>query len=514
MPLLTHVLWGAIFCIPNGFSFEALRFSTLTISLISVIGAFLLAKELDCQDWLACLLALTIAFNPIYFALSNTFMTDASFTAMTIIAVLIFVRVLKNNSGIDLLVGSIIIVAATLNRQLGLAFSLAFTISYILKNGFRFRVLIRAAVPTILCIAALLIFEHWLEATGRLPALYHIKNEGIFQALDPAMLQGMVKNILTVLLYLGWFSLAFSIIAFTNIWSSLSGKTSTRVILSIIGLGLFGLLCLFLWQQPRHLMPISDNIIDPAGIGPLTLLDTYIILITSHVAALPASFWFIISVMSLIGAALLLLVIGVGTIRVLPSFKPGCMTVHKAVFIFFLSSFIIYLIPITLTRLYDRYLIPLLLPLLAIIVASLPNKERLHPAKTEERILVGIVLLLLGFFFMFSTLATRDYITWNRVRWTALDALMEDDHIAAEDIDGGFEFNGLYLYKPDYQPAPPKSWWWVEGNTFVIAFGPIPGYSIIREYEYDKWLPPAKGSILVLKKDADNQINEENNDGY
>src|SRR6266850_6812147 len=40
MPLITQTLWGALFCIPFGFSFTALRFSTLAISLTGVFGTY------------------------------------------------------------------------------------------------------------------------------------------------------------------------------------------------------------------------------------------------------------------------------------------------------------------------------------------------------------------------------------------------------------------------------------------------------------------------------------------
>lgn len=69
MPLITHVLWGSIFCIPNGFSFEALRFSTIIISLIGTLGSYHLIRELEGSRWFAVTAALTIAFNPIYYAL-------------------------------------------------------------------------------------------------------------------------------------------------------------------------------------------------------------------------------------------------------------------------------------------------------------------------------------------------------------------------------------------------------------------------------------------------------------
>ncbi|MEO0073883.1 MAG: hypothetical protein ABIK43_04400, partial [candidate division WOR-3 bacterium] len=32
MPLLTQILWGTLFCLPKGFSFSALRISTLVLS--------------------------------------------------------------------------------------------------------------------------------------------------------------------------------------------------------------------------------------------------------------------------------------------------------------------------------------------------------------------------------------------------------------------------------------------------------------------------------------------------
>ena len=69
---------------------------------------------------------------------------------------------------------------------------------------------------------------------------------------------------------------------------------------------------------------------------------------------------------------------------------------------------------------------------------------------------------------------------WNRVRWVALNDLTERRHISVYDIDGGFEFNGLYMYDPDYQYDLRKSWWWVRGDMYKIGFGSIAGYTIIE----------------------------------
>ena len=92
MPVLTHTLWGALFCLPFGFSFTALRASTLALSLVGILGVYVLARDERLPRWLAVLLALTLGFNPVYFALSNTFMADVPFTTLVVLAVLFFAR--------------------------------------------------------------------------------------------------------------------------------------------------------------------------------------------------------------------------------------------------------------------------------------------------------------------------------------------------------------------------------------------------------------------------------------
>src|SRR4029078_13384805 len=37
MPLIAQVLWGALFCLPFGFSFTALRTSTITLGFLGIL---------------------------------------------------------------------------------------------------------------------------------------------------------------------------------------------------------------------------------------------------------------------------------------------------------------------------------------------------------------------------------------------------------------------------------------------------------------------------------------------
>src|SRR5215217_5512086 len=74
--LIAQAMWGTLFCLPFGFSFDALRVSTLVLSLGGILATYGLLRESRAPALLAMLGALVLAFNPIYFALSFTFMTD------------------------------------------------------------------------------------------------------------------------------------------------------------------------------------------------------------------------------------------------------------------------------------------------------------------------------------------------------------------------------------------------------------------------------------------------------
>jgi hypothetical protein len=108
--------------------------------------------------------------------------------------------------------------------------------------------------------------------------------------------------------------------------------------------------------------------------------------------------------------------------------------------------------------------------------------------------------LLLASLSLYAVLGTRDYLAWNRVRWTALNDLLAGGKVTAADVDGGFEFNGWYLYDAAYKEMPGKSWYWVDRDSYLLAFAEMPGRVTFKEYPYIHWLPPYTGKIVVLKQ--------------
>src|SRR5262249_47520238 len=75
------VLWAALFCLPFGFSFTALRVSTWVLALSSLCGLYLTLRDLGVSRRDSLLGTASLGLYPIFFILSFTFMTDVPFVA-------------------------------------------------------------------------------------------------------------------------------------------------------------------------------------------------------------------------------------------------------------------------------------------------------------------------------------------------------------------------------------------------------------------------------------------------
>ncbi|HET9013347.1 MAG TPA: glycosyltransferase family 39 protein, partial [Gemmatimonadaceae bacterium] len=93
-----HVLWGALFCLPGGFSFTALRASTWTLAASGLVALYLLLRQLQVERRDALVGTATLGVNPIFFGLSFTFMTDVPFVALSTWAYLATIVALTRRS--------------------------------------------------------------------------------------------------------------------------------------------------------------------------------------------------------------------------------------------------------------------------------------------------------------------------------------------------------------------------------------------------------------------------------
>lgn len=488
MSLLGHALWGALFAKLGGFSFTVLRLSTLVLGFVGLVAICALARRLQLPRMLALLLALSLAFNPVYYALSLTFMTDVPFTAWITLAALCLCMHLQSRHWLPLLLGSVVCVVAILSRQLALAVPLAFALSLPLTQGLRLSVMCRALLPLALSAGALFAYDHWLEAAGRMPAMYATASAGMLDRLrHPQELVRVLGVPLGAMwAYLGLFALPALPVLLLRL----------RARIALLAVAMFALLTGSLWG---HWMPMVGNVLVRGGIGPLTLKDTYILGLNNF-ASLPQAFWQTVTVAALASAAVLIatmLVAGLAACRRILAKAPRA---GDAPGLFLLASALCYLVPVLLAGWFDRYLLPAVPMLLVGTFALLPASDHSQPAWRRYAAHGAALALLLGCA-GYSVAAAHDYLAWNRTRWQLINGMTQQGVSAAE-LDGGFEFNGLMGYEPGYVAQAGKSWWWVKDDRYIASFALIPGYIPARVAVYEKWLPPSKGTVFILQRPA------------
>jgi 4-amino-4-deoxy-L-arabinose transferase-like glycosyltransferase len=116
-----QAVWGALFCLPFGYSFAALRLSTLVLAVIGLVAFRGLTIEHGIDRRAANLLTLCLASSPLMFKLSLTFLSDVPFVAVTLVATLYYTRALRDQTWSSWLAASLAASAAIFIRQFGVA---------------------------------------------------------------------------------------------------------------------------------------------------------------------------------------------------------------------------------------------------------------------------------------------------------------------------------------------------------------------------------------------------------
>lgn len=493
--LLPQAYWGALFCLPFGFSFTALRISTLVLGLGGLLALYALIRRLGGEPRLALLGTAVLAVNPLWFNLANVFMTDVPFLAVTIMALLGLVWGEDRRSPWAMLPGIALAFVAILIRQTGLFLLLGYAIACLVRHGFRFAALWRGGVPLLLGFAMHAGFQHWLTSTGRAPDVVLGDVHALVPASIGAFAEAATRSTIVTMPYLGAFVFPFLILT-----RRVTPKGVTPRQERLAHLGLTGLAIVFLawvvWKDDG--MPVVHNLMYGAGIGPLTLRDT----LRSHihepvVTPLMSGLWLVATGIGVAGAFLL-------ADRLVRGAVLAWIAGGRAAWLFALTvvTAATYWAGILLLfywdhQFFDRYILGLV-PFAMIAVMATPGIRLADDLRPWRTTIALVCVLVWG---AFAVAGTHDYIAWNRARWRALDDLLLTQGVAPDQIDGGYEFNGWMQHDPRYKPRERVEYWWGDaGEAYVIAFGPIASYREIARYPVARWLPSTEAAILVLKK--------------
>lgn len=480
VPLIAQVAWARLFCLPDGFSFAALRWSTTVLAMAAVWGLFVLLRGAGRSRSFAMAGALTLAVNPLFVNLIHTFMTDVPFLAACIWAMVGFVRALSDPKPRWLRLGFIASLMAVLIRHTGMVLPIAFWMS----TWFRPRDAARKwAGWGLVVIALALAASCWLSETylGMHPFWFR-QGGRLMDGLTAGGLIRVLERSGEIFLFMGLFSLPLLPVWIASRKEIAWGRVLAWVLpVSAAGAWLLSLLGIRL--------PFGGNVMYNCGLGPIRLFDSTTLGLTNGLSVSPV-FWTVLTAASLAGTLMAVTAWFHAFRKFTRSRNP---TFPK--FLFGLLASAAWLLPMVLGGYFDRYLL-VLIPFWMLALgggwgeAAVPNR------------LATLFLLML--FAAFGVAATHDSFSWNRARWQLLDEQVVQKGIPPQDVDGGFEFNGWHAYDPvwpaDLSRTPGRSWWWVMDERLVVTMGPVDGYREIARVPFDRWLPGPDGAMRLLER--------------
>ena len=157
---LVGLIWlGWLWTQGFGFSFTSLSLLTLAISLATLIGFYLLLRELDIGPGAGLLGTALLGFNPIYLHLSYVYMTEVPFLGLLFFACLCYLRGLRGRGEAWLWLGGGLVAYDFLIRQYALFIPIALLL-YMLIKGWSWRRAVAATLPFAIVAA---IFLYWQQ---------------------------------------------------------------------------------------------------------------------------------------------------------------------------------------------------------------------------------------------------------------------------------------------------------------------------------------------------------------
>lgn len=480
MTLIAQTLFGATTTSIFGFSFGVLRITTLLFGLAFLLIYHEVVKKAGAERGTASFTVLLIGFSPLFLSLSFTFMTEIYFFCFFYLSLLFYFFYTNKQRLILLLLSSISALIAVLIRQTGIIIPVAFAIIELLRSGRNVRRIIISLIPLLIVAGGLAAYQAWLEYSDNVYGNFGTAGDLLSNIktlrLEPVMIRTGI-----ILMYPGLFLLPLSvryipIIRLPRTWAG-------RLLLAGILLAVTFSLVLSFGHFP------APNVFYNLGLGPRLVKDAYW---GDNIFPVLSPFtWNAIKGFAVLGVYLLIIVPGSRRYRlkhVLEKIRTDRQMSIRATILLMCGGYFAYMI---LNRFFfDRYTLP-------VMILSAAGISAIHRPPSPLFKWISRSLMLIVIFF--SVTAVHDFMQWNRARWDGLVYLTEEKGVSERRIDGGLEFNAWYGAGP-YNPAVKgeKSWWFVEEDEYVLACGPIEGFSLHKSFTYRRWLPPGRDSVQIL----------------
>jgi hypothetical protein len=461
-----QILWGALFCLPFGFSFSALRVSTMVLAWLGAVALYGTLRELGQARSESLIAALVLIANPVFFLLSFSFMTDVPFVSVSNIAFFFIVRAFSRRRSLELWLGCAFGIVGFFIRQIAIAIPGAVLLYAIFTPALRTRkyLLPPIIVSLFICLTPLLIAQT-LGLTSQ-----YTSREWVFDKWLHQYELG-IPGLLRVMMHSGvaLFPMSLPLIGLFYRRPRFWGVTAVLLLLAACSV----------WLTPEIPKPL-DGMWNLVGLGKERRLlrglpDPNFLPSWLNYPLLAFSlFSFAAIIVKLLDAAA-----SDNSLRLFVWYALGHFGLIMAVWLFDAWGS-------------DRYSIVLLPPLIVILANS--------QLKSKTTI-AGIAVLAL-----ISMLVTWSETQNNRAAAKGLAWLRSRD-IPFSEIDAGYALDGWYLYAHPENLAPgsipERDVPFVTTNEkkpYVIATSSMAGYKVLRRYTWSIPLRSLDYNVYVLEQ--------------
>lgn len=488
MPVISQIYWGSLFCSIGDFSFEILRLSTLVLSVVGIFFCYLVFSEVTNSLFLKFLATSLIVINPIYFLLSATFMTDIPFFTFSTISIYFFIKYFKDQRILYLSLSIATIFIASFIRQIGIVVLVSFALTNFFQKDNSLFKKIYPFIFVIILMTAFYVFQFLVKSSIDDPMISNTRMGHFFDSFSKQNIFGLIpliKNIIVALIYMGLFLFPFLVYHFYIMLKSFQAFNKTSSLFTFFALTTIPLISMIVFSK---LLPLRPNSLWKYGLGPATLKDVDILGL-NHLNQIPELVWILLTAIGIAGSIL----IGFSFFYFIKNKKVIQFSSSNKHVTFVFINTTLTLILLGLADFYDRYILQIIPGILFLILSTYKNKSIIRNHYLQWTT-VGILVILT----LFTFYETHNYFAWNRSRWHAINYLINDLNISPKRIDGGFEFNAWNFYDPNYKKDNGKSWWWVQDDEFIIAFGKLNGYDVFKTYDYNSLC--SKNKLYILKR--------------
>lgn len=486
-----------------GFSSTLLRIVTVAVSigLLFIIDSFLRLIGTKPLPRLAALLV--IIFNPLFLFLSATFMTEIYGYTVAFLGALLWFRGRTKQGGGDehtlpliswtAAIGSAALIGYSFWIRQFCAFVYPSLLISLLPAAYSKGSRITERTTVIRLITSFFIFAlfvgtyfFWSRTTGNYRPEFsdHIGKMLSFEARSTIMEVGAFAIYMTAFL-MPLFFLFIDPKQFVK-------TASTRLGLALFGYGILTWILFYRastsvrWVNAlaQSKFPFLGSVTYATGVGPVLLSDVYA-QGSSRFMEYPQFgqiFWWLFT--ALIIAMLPVWIVVAKRVSLQRKNESGIRTEFTVFALTLAIGLALISIQAFKQAVYDRYFFGAFIVMVIAMVSLRPNSE------LKSRSAVLTFLFFLGGFATFSVAGLHDYFRWNDLRWHYANQLMSRG-INANEIDGGYEFNGWY----HGSGAPLEN-----GKArYFISMNPLPGYRILEQTTVKHWLVPIP-PILLLER--------------